>query len=258
MVGRTIEDMYPKEEVSHGDIVLEVEDLSGTKISGINLTVREGEIVGLFGLMGSGRTEIAESIFGKRKIFGGRIKVNGRTVSINSPQSAIKSGIAYIPRERKTDGLVLISSVKHNMTLVFLKKLQGLFGMKQNLEKTIVGEWVKKLNIKTSSINTMVESLSGGNQQKVIIGKWLLNAPKILILNEPTRGVDVGAKVEIYKLMETLCREGKAIIMISSETPEIMGISDRILTVHEGRITGEIERREFDQEKIMYMAIGGK
>ncbi len=257
MVGRTIANMYPKQEIQRGKIVLEVEKLSGAKIHDISLNVKSGEVVGLFGLMGSGRTEIAETIFGKRKILGGTIKINGAAVKITGPGSAIKAGIAYVPRERKSDGLVLVATVRQNMSLVFLDRLRSFFGLKLGLEKRLVTEWVKTLRVKTPGIDSAINTLSGGNQQKVVIGKWLLETPKVLILNEPTRGIDVGAKVEIYNLIEELCGKGMAIIMISSETPEIMGISDRIITIHEGRISGEIERRDFDQEKIMLMAIGG-
>jgi len=257
MVGRTITDMYPKEKMQTGDTMLEIENLTGASVHDVSFKVRSGEILGLFGLLGSGRTEIAESIFGRRLITGGTVKIMGQPVVINSPEDAIKLGIAYIPRERKTDGLIITSSLKHNMSLVFLKKLMGLFKLNNKLERKLVGEWIEKLSIKTPSAEVPIESLSGGNQQKSIIGKWMINSPKILIMNEPTRGVDVGAKVEIYKLMESICREGKAIIMISSETPEIMGISDRIIVIHEGRVNGEMTRDEFDQEKMMYRAIGG-
>jgi len=219
--------------------------------------VRSGEIVGLFGLMGSGRTEIAEGIFGKRRIIDGSVKVNGKRIKLKSPESAIKAEIAYIPRERKNEGLVLSSSVKENMTLAYLKQLQRFLSLKLKEENELVSKWVQKLKIKTPSINTQIESLSGGNQQKVVIGKWLLKKTKVLILNEPTRGIDVGAKVEVYKLIEDLCKNGMAILMISSEMPEIMGISDRIIVVHDGRITGEFNRGEFDQKKVLFTAIGG-
>jgi ABC-type sugar transport system ATPase subunit len=257
MVGRTIEDMYPKEEIPQGEVILEVNNLTCVNVQNINLKVRSGEIVGLFGLMGSGRTEIAEGIFGKRRIIDGSVKVNGKRIKLKSPESAIKAEIAYIPRERKNEGLVLSSSVKENMTLAYLKQLQRFLSLKLKEENELVSKWVQKLKIKTPSINTQIESLSGGNQQKVVIGKWLLKKTKVLILNEPTRGIDVGAKVEVYKLIEDLCKNGMAILMISSEMPEIMGISDRIIVVHDGRITGEFNRGEFDQKKVLFTAIGG-
>jgi ABC-type sugar transport system ATPase subunit len=257
MVGRTIDNMYPKKELPIGDVVLDVSGLNGAKVRDVSLEVRAGEVVGLFGLMGSGRTEIAETIFGKREKTSGTIKVDGKAVDIRGPRDAISSGIAYVPRERKADGLVLVASVKHNLSLAFLDRLTSFIGLKLGLEKKLAREWVHALKIKTPGIDTVIGSLSGGNQQKVVIGKWLQAGSKVLLLNEPTRGVDVGAKVEMYNLIEELCSKGMAIVMISSETPEIMGISDRIIVIHEGRVWGEIKREDFDQEKIMHLAIGG-
>ncbi len=257
MVGRTIDDMYPKEVIRHGDVVLEVKGLTGAQIHDVSFNIKAGEIVGLFGLMGSGRTEIAEMIFGKRKVLSGTVTVNGKEVPMKSPAEVIKSKIGYVPRERKKDGLVLSSTVSENMTYIYLKKLRKSIGLNKSLESKVVGEWIEKLNIKTPSPNTIVDSLSGGNQQKVVIAKCMLDEPKVLMLNEPTRGVDVGAKVEIYKMIENLCKMGIAILMISSEMPEIMGIADRIVVVHEGKITGECSREEFSQEKLMLLAIGG-
>ena len=258
MVGRSISNMYPKKETLAGDVVLEIKDVSSACVRDVSFQVKAGEIVGMFGLLGSGRTEIVECLFGKRCVSNGEVYIDGEHVKIKNPASAIKAGIAYLPRERKSDGLLMLQDVKKNMTVVYQKKLRKLLQIDFKEEKRLSKLWVEKLNIKTPGINTPVESLSGGNQQKVAISKWLMNGPKILILNEPTRGIDVGAKVEIYKLIEELCENGMAIILISSETPEIMGISDRILVVHEGTITGEIKRKEFDQERIMHLAIGGE
>lgn len=257
MVGRTIEDMYPKMEIKKGGTVLDVNNISGGYIKNISFSVAAGEIVGLFGLMGSGRTEIAESIFGKRTINKGTISVAGNNIKIKNPRSSIKAGIAYVPRERKQDSLILEGSVKENMTLAILNKLQGLLCLKLTEEVKIVSKWIDKLSIKTSSVNSQIASLSGGNQQKVVMARWLITKPKVLILNEPTRGIDVGAKVEIYRLLEDLCQEGLGILLISSETPEIIGISDKIIVVHDGTIIGEFNRSEFNQEKIMRMAVGG-
>jgi len=258
MVGRDIDDMYPKEKIECGDVALKAHKLCGKEISNVSFEVKQGEILGFFGLMGSGRTEIMETIFGVRSLTSGYIEIDGEKVVIKNPEAAIKAGIAYVPRERKSEGLVLEGTVKENMTLAYLKELKASFGLKLKQEKDLVAAWINKLEIKTPSMNAQINSLSGGNQQKVVLAKWLVNRPKVLILNEPTRGVDVGAKVEIYKLIEDLCKEGLAIIMISSETPEIMGISDRILVVCEGRINGECSREEFEQERLMMMAIGGK
>lgn len=258
MVGRSIENMYPKIEIPLGEVVLEVEHLCGEKIKDVSFQVHAGEVVGLFGLMGAGRTEIAESIFGKRQITSGIVKVNGKVITKFTPRQAIKAGIAYIPRERKSDGLVMTETVKNNMILVFIDKISTFLHLKGKEERRIVKDWVDKLQIKTPSINTPIESLSGGNQQKVVIGKWLIDKPKVMILNEPTRGIDVGAKVEVYKLIEELCQDGIGILLISSETPEIMGISDQIFVVREGMISGECLRCDFDQENIMHYAVRGE
>lgn len=257
MVGRDIDDMFPKEDIELGDVVLDVDRLSGSHIIDISFNVRSGEILGMFGLMGAGRTEIVETIFGKRKKTGGSIRLMGKEIKIKNPRAAIKNKIVYVPRERKSEGLCMEGSVKENLTLTYLEELSWLMGLNIKKKRFLVNNWIKKMNIKTSSMDTPISALSGGNQQKVVIAKWLITEPEVLILNEPTRGVDVGAKVEIYKLIEELCKSGLAIIMISSETPEIMGIADRIVTVHEGRVTGELEREAFDQEKLMFMAIGG-
>lgn len=256
MVGRKLDNIYPKTVIEPGEAVLEVNNLCADHVDNVSLTVRKGEVVGLFGLMGAGRTEIVETIFGKNRRHSGEIKVGGQSLQINTPQDAIAAGIAYIPRERKDDGLVMTESVKNNMTLVYLEKLMKRGKLDLKKEWSIVDSWVDRLKVKTPSITTSIESLSGGNQQKVIVGKWMMMNPKVIILNEPTRGIDVAAKREIYCLINELCREGMAVLIISSETPEIMGISDRIIVVHEGKITGECTRDAFDQEKIMCYAIG--
>lgn len=256
MVGRVIKDMYPKETVVPGETILKLEDVSSQQIKNISLQIRKGEILGLFGLMGSGRTQIAETVFGVSPPTSGKIILNGKEIKIHNPRDAIRYGIAYVPRERKEDGLILQCTVRENMTLSYLRQLQRAFRLNFKKEKKVVNEWINKLRIKTPSINAAIDSLSGGNQQKVVFSKWIILSPSILILNEPTRGIDVGAKVEIYKIIEDLCKNGLAILMISSEMPEIMGISDRIIVVHEGKITGECLRCDFDQEKIMHLALG--
>ena len=256
MVGRKIDNIYPKTVLEPGEAVLEVENLCADHVDNVSFTVRKGEVVGLFGLMGAGRTEIVETIFGKNRRYSGQVKVNGQALEIDTPRDAINAGIAYIPRERKDDGLVLTETVKNNMTLVYLDKLMKCGKLDLKEERSIVDGWVKRLKVKTPSTATPIESLSGGNQQKVILGKWMMMNPKVIILNEPTRGIDVAAKREIYYLINELCMEGMAVLIISSETPEIMGISDRIIVVHEGKITGECARGAFDQEKIMCYAIG--
>jgi ribose transport system ATP-binding protein len=178
-------------------------------------------------------------------------------VTIDNPIQAKDLGIAYVPSDRKQDGLVLIHSVKDNLTITYLKELEGFMSIDARKERQVAGEWIARLGIKTPSMYTEVNSLSGGNQQKVVIAKWLLTDPKVLILNDPTRGIDVGAKVEVYKLMEDLCRRGIAIIMVSSELPETVGIADKVVVFHDGRIMGEVWRSDFEQKKILHMAVGG-
>jgi len=256
MVGREIKDMYPIQSSETGDYILEVEELNTEKVKDISFKVKRGEIVGLFGLMGAGRNNIVEAIFGATEKKKGVIKIDGRPMKINNPDDAIKAGIGYVPSERKTAGLVLIHSVKFNASLAFIDKLKKRLFLNLKKEKNLVEEWVGKLNVKTPDIDTPAESLSGGNQQKVVLAKWMLTNPKVLILNEPTRGIDVGAKVEIYKLMEEFCRQGLGIVMISSELPEVMAIADRTVTICEGRITGELSKREYTQEKLLLGAIG--
>lgn len=258
MVGRSIDNIFPKSQIDKGETVLEVDHLEAEHIKDVSFSVKAGEIVGLFGLMGSGRTEIAETIFGKRLRKSGEVKIDGKTVNANTPKEAIRAGIAYIPRERKSEGLILTETVKNNMSIAFIDRLQKVFRLDTKKERELVNSWIKKLRIKTPGIHADIENLSGGNQQKVVIGKWMMGDLKLVIFNEPTRGIDVGAKVEIYNLIEDLCKLGLAVLIISSETPEIMGISDRILVVHEGKITGECSREEFKQETIMYYAVGGK
>jgi len=257
MVGREIVDMYPKMEIQKGEPILEVKNLTNDIIKDISFNVRKGEILGLFGLMGAGRTNILEAIFGVRKISSGDVLINGEKIVINSPEEAMKKGIAYLPSERKLEGLLLDHPVSENIVLASVNKRLGTLHLKLGKEKEIADRWVQELNIKTPSIATEVQTLSGGNQQKVVLAKELETEPEIVLLNEPTRGIDVGAKVEIYKLMQMLCEKGKAVVMISSEIPEIMGIADRIVVVCEGRVTGELNRDEFDSDVMMNLAIGG-
>jgi len=209
--------------------------------------------------MGSGRTKISESIFGKEKVLSGSIKVNGKLKKIDSPYKAIKAGIGYLSPDRKVDGLVLIHTVSHNISLASLDLYRTIkFFLDLKKEKRDVNKWIKKINIKTPGVNTLAESLSGGNQQKVVIAKWVNTNPEVLIMNEPTRGIDVGAKVEVYKIMESLCENGLGIVMISSELPEIMAIADRIITIYNGMVTDSFEKSEFDQESILKSALGKK
>jgi ABC-type sugar transport system ATPase subunit len=258
MVGREIEDMYPKEEAKIGDVVLDVKGLDCEIAQDISFSVRSGEILGLFGLLGSGRSETVEGLIGKKEMTKGTVTINGQEVHIKNPIEAKEHGIAYVPSDRKSEGLVLIHSVRNNISATYLDQLKRGLNLDKKKENIVVDEWIDKLKIKTPSKEVIVDSLSGGNQQKVVIAKWLLTNPKVLILNDPTRGIDVGAKVEIYKLMEELCQNGIAVIMVSSELPETIGITDRILVFRDGKIKGEFKRSEFSQKSILHIAVGGE
>jgi ABC-type sugar transport system ATPase subunit len=259
MVGREIKDMYPKETISKGDVVLEVSGLTNKKIKDISFNVRAGEILGMFGLMGAGRTEICRTIFGVSKLERGEIRIHGKRVNIKKVGDAKKMKIAYLPNDRKQEGLILTQSVKDNLASSSIDEFTILSGFVVDGKKVSTNaiKWIKQLVIATPSANTAVENLSGGNQQKVVVGKWLEREPDVIILNEPTRGIDVGAKVEVYKIMENLCKQGMAVIMVSSEQPEILSLTDRTVVICEGRKTGELMREEYTPEKLMELAIGG-
>ncbi len=264
MVGREIENIYPKREnKEYGDISLEVKNLnaidpeSGRQIlHDVNLHVRRGEIIGLAGLMGAGRTEFALSVFGNSKGYrlSGDILVGGEKKQMNHPNKAIKAGIAYVTEDRKRNGLILIQDIKQNITLANLRALCRLGVINQNEEVKVSNEYRESINIKAPSVDQLVGNLSGGNQQKVSVGKWLFVTPNTLILDEPTRGIDVGAKYEIYTIMNRLVEQGMSIIMISSELLEVLGMSDRIYVMSEGRITGEVPAEQATEETIMQMA----
>ncbi|NRF91641.1 sugar ABC transporter ATP-binding protein [Paenibacillus frigoriresistens] len=258
MVGREIKDRFPKVKVTLGEEKLTVGGLTQKgKLHDISLTVRAGEIVGIAGLMGAGRTELAKALFGVTPIDRGTISINGKPVSIHKPIDAIHAGIGLITEDRKDEGLLLPLSVNDNLALPNLKILSSFGFMNRSKERELSDSMIKKLLIKTPNSEQKVGSLSGGNQQKVVIGKWLATNPQVLILDEPTRGVDIGAKKEIYDLMNELVSQGVAILMISSELPEVLGMSDRILVMHEGKISGEFTQEEASQEKIMLSATGG-
>ena len=257
MVGREITDMYPKEVAEIGEVVMEVKDLSCHFAKDISFNVRKGEILGLFGLIGSGRVEAMEGLLGIKGIESGEITLDGEEIKINSPIEAKEYGIGYIPSDRKNEGLVLVNTVKNNLTVTVLKEVSNVGVMSFRKEYEYCDTWIDKLGIKTPSRNTEVDSLSGGNQQKVVIAKWLLTSPKVLIMNDPTRGIDVGAKVEIYKVMEELCKAGISIIMVSSELPETMGITDRMVIFADGKIVGEADRSDYNQKDILHLAVGG-
>lgn len=259
MVGRELTDRFPVSEAKQGDVILEMKKASRKgKFHDVNFYVRSGEIIGFSGLMGSGRTEIMHTLFGLDSLDQGEVWVKGKQVSIHNPNDAMKEGIGFVTEDRKDEGLVLDFSVKDNIALTSLYDFapRGIINKKK--EKQFVDMLIKRLNIKTQSSSTLVRQLSGGNQQKVVIAKWVGIGLSVLILDEPTRGVDVGAKREIYNLMNELAERGVAIIMVSSELPEILGMSDRIYVVHEGKISGELNKDEATQEKIMTYATGGQ
>lgn len=257
MVGRTIDQFYQKESAQFGQPVLEVEGLTRRGyFSDIGFSVREGEILGVSGLVGAGRTEVMEALFGITPKQQGTVKVHGKPVKINSPYDAIRLGMAFLTEDRKRSGLYLNLSVRDNITMPSLRNnLTGLFLRHRSLRK-LCDNAVGTLRIKTPSLDQLVMFLSGGNQQKVLVSRWLATVPFLLILDEPTRGIDVATKAEIYKIMSSLAKEGKAIILISSEMPEILAMSDRIMVMHEGQKVGEITRAEATQEKILHMATG--
>ncbi len=256
MVGREVDDIFAKQEAKIGEVVLEVTDLSTEGfLKDISFSVRKGEILGIAGLIGAGRSEVMRAVFGVDKKLTGEIKINGKPVKINSTGDALKNKIGFLPEDRKEQALVLGMSVRENITLACLDTLAKLRFINKKKERSISEEYTNKLQIKTPSQEQLVKNLSGGNQQKVVIGKWMATTPEILILDEPTRGIDVGSKKEIHLLMSKLAKSGVAIIMISSELPEILGMSDRIVVMHEGRIKGELLREEASQESIMKMAI---
>ena len=264
MVGREIENIYPpRENKNIGEVVFEVRNWNahntriGRKIlHDINFNVRKGEIVGIAGLMGSARTELALSLFGNPYEFkiDGEMFIRGEKVQLNHPSEAIQKRIAYVTEDRKSTGLILIQDVRQNITLANLKKVSKRGVVDKNAEVKVANDYKASLDIRTPSIEQKVQNLSGGNQQKVSLAKWLFANPDVLILDEPTRGIDVGAKFEIYTIMNELVGRGMSIVMISSELPEVLGMSDRVYVVSSGRVTGELQIEDATQEKIMQLA----
>lgn len=261
MVGREIRDIYPKEETRIGDVVLQVKDLSwGRMVKNVSFELHAGEVLGFAGLVGAGRSETAETIFGIHHKKTGEILLNGKPVEIRQPADAIRHRIAFVTEDRKLSGLNLAGTVKENISLVSLEQLSDHGIIRKNEEREKAERYISELKIKTPSADAKVSNLSGGNQQKVVLAKWLLSDPDIIIFDEPTRGIDVGAKRDIYLLVNELAKKGKAVIVISSEMPEVMGICDRLIVMCEGQKTGELVRTEFSQETIMSFAskTGGK
>lgn len=259
MIGREIGERYPTRDCKIGKIVFEVKDLAlDNTFQNISFSVREGEILGVSGLMGAGRTEIMNSIFGSLPHTSGKIIIDGKELNKTSPQNAMKHGIGFITEDRKVEGLLLDKDIKTNIALTNLSNISHYGVLNKKDEKELVQKGIKELNIKCFNADHICEQLSGGNQQKVVFAKWVYTNPKLLILDEPTRGVDIGAKKEIYQIMNDLAKKGVAIIMVSSELPEILGMSDRVLVIHEGKVGGILEKEEASEEKIMTLATGGK
>lgn len=259
MIGREIGERFPKREgVTIGKEMLRVEGLTKTKtFENINFSVKAGEVLGVSGLMGAGRTEIMQAIFGNLPYESGKIFIEGGEVKIKCAQDAINAGIGFITEDRKTEGLLLEKSISDNISLANLGKISKNGVLSKAKEKEIVDKGIKEFRIKCFGPDHECNNLSGGNQQKVVFAKWVYTDPKILILDEPTRGVDIGAKKEIYSVINDLAAKGVAVIMVSSELPEVLGMSDRVMVVHEGHITGIIDAAEADQEKVMTLATGG-
>ena len=258
MVGREISAVFPKGKVEIGARIFELKNISSRSagIKNINLSVRSGEIVGVAGLVGAGRTELAKTIFGLDAVDDGEILVNGKSIKIGHPSEAIEYGIAYLPEDRRKHGVILDFPISSNITLASLKILSGYGGMNFRKEREIAAEYTRRLGVKTPSIHDSVSTLSGGNQQKVALSRWLVTKPSVLILDEPTQGIDVGAKSEIHQLMTELAGQGVAILMISSELPEILGMSDRIAVMSGGTIVKILDREEATQDEILSIALG--
>lgn len=257
MVGRELSAVFPKRSVPLGEPVLELRGLgcAASGVHDVNLSVRAGEIVGLAGLVGAGRTELARAIFGLTPADAGEIRMRGEPVTIQSPAEAIARGIAYVPEDRRRHGVVLELPISTNITLASLRRLSRRGALDFARERAVAAEYIERLGIKTPAIFAPAATLSGGNQQKVALSRWLMTEPSVLILDEPTQGIDVGAKSEIHALMTDLAARGVAILMISSELPEILGMSDRIAVMHGGAIAGVVDRAEADQQKILALAL---
>lgn len=258
MIGREIGERYPSRNVKIGKEVLKVKELTrkGT-FHDVNFSVRAGEVLGVSGLMGAGRTEIMQAIFGNLSYESGTIEIDGKEVKISNPRQAMEHGIGFITEDRKTEGLMLDKSIRENISLCNLRRISKSSVISREAEKNMVAEAIKDLHIKCFGSYHECNNLSGGNQQKVVLVKWILTNPKILILDEPTRGVDIGAKKEIYSIINKLAAQGVAIIMVSSELPEVLGMSDNIMVVREGEVRGIISYEEANQERVMTLATGG-
>ena len=256
MIGRKVDDLYERKANAPGRVVLCVRNLSGNGFHNISFDLHSGEIVGFFGLVGSGRTEVVSALFGAEKSSAGTIELENQRLYSRSPKEAIHAGVALAPEDRKLSGLILGMPVRANISLPSIWRLSRFGFINSWREKALARDYIQKLDIRTPSAETPAQSLSGGNQQKVVIAKWLARQPKVLVLDEPTRGIDVAGKAEVHRLMSNLAEQGVAILMVSSELPEVLGMSDRILVMREGRLAGELARQQATEESIMFLAAG--
>jgi rhamnose transport system ATP-binding protein len=257
MVGRPLDTLFPKREVSIGDVVLEVDGLTRTGVfRNVSFTVRAGEIVGLAGLVGAGRSEVVRAVFGIDPRDAGQVRVNGEILPPRSPRAAMAAGLALVPEDRRQQGLVLDASIERNATATRWHRLARFGLLLGDAERRSAADWTGRLQTKYASLDDPVARLSGGNQQKVVLAKWLSTAPRVLIVDEPTRGIDVGTKAEVHRLLSDLAGDGVAIVMVSSELPEVLGMADRVLVMHEGRLVAELPRAEATEESVMFAATG--
>lgn len=256
MANRKVEEIDFQSTWEKGDVVLEAKNIGGNGLKDVSFHLRAGEILGFGGLLGSGRTELARLLFGAEKIESGELILNGEKITVDSPKHAVEQGIAYVPEDRKKHGAILSLPIDWNITMPILKRISNSFFVQKDKEKEIVEKQREAFRIKLGSIKDNVSSLSGGNQQKVVLAKWIVSNPKVLILDEPTRGVDVGAKQEIYNLIAEFAKQGMAIVLISSDMVELLDISDRIIVLSEKRVVGHLEKEEFSQDRVLAMASG--
>ncbi|BAO88971.1 sugar ABC transporter ATP-binding protein [Caballeronia cordobensis] len=257
MVGRDLDTFYPKADVTPGDVRLSVRNLTREGVfKNVSFDVRAGEIVALAGLVGAGRSEVARAIFGIDPVDGGDVKIAGKTLALGRPAAAVRAGLALVPEDRRAQGLALELSIARNASLTVLGRLMRHGFITAKSESALAADWGARLRLKAGDLDAPVGTLSGGNQQKVVLGKWLATNPKVLIIDEPTRGIDVGAKAEVYRTLAELVKEGMAVLMISSELPEVLGMADRVLVMHEGRISADIARAEANEERVMSAALG--
>lgn len=257
MVGRSVEQLFPKRDTLIGDEALVVENLTRAGVfRDVSFSVRRGEIVALAGLVGSGRSEVARAIFGVDERDGGKVSVNAEPLPPGDPRAAIERGLALVPEDRREQGLVLELPIERNTSLARLRQVSPAGITRPSLEHELAVHWGERLSLKYGKLSDPAATLSGGNQQKVVLGKWLATRPSVLIVDEPTRGIDIGAKVEVHALLSDLATQGIAVLLISSELPEVLGMADRVLVMHEGRITAELSRQEATEESVMYAATG--